>query len=193
MPAEPHAPPPPRDAERRRHDHAEIHRLADSVLPDLMARLAASGLGELEVREDHWRIRLRRPAPPRAGLPDRPPDRSAERVERSTRPIATDAGPAPEAAGPGRVMATSPAVGVFQPRADIRPGARVRSGDRLGIVDLLGLPQDVVAPDDGTIVAILSEAGEGVEYGQDLVEIEPAPDNRYGTDAPGPTPPAGDA
>ncbi len=38
-----------------------IRRLADDLLPALVARLDASDLGELEVRTDAWRIRLRKP------------------------------------------------------------------------------------------------------------------------------------
>jgi biotin carboxyl carrier protein len=38
-----------------------IARLADDLLPALIARLDASGLGELEVRTAAWRIRLRKP------------------------------------------------------------------------------------------------------------------------------------
>jgi biotin carboxyl carrier protein len=83
--------------------------------------------------------------------------------------------------GQHRVVAVSPAVGVFEPRAETRPGARVRQGDRLGAVDLLGVPQEVVAPDDGVVVDLLAERGEGVEYGQDLVVIEPAR-GRVGSD-----------
>jgi biotin carboxyl carrier protein len=69
-------------------------------------------------------------------------------------------------------VATSPAVGVYQPRPDAKPGNRVRAGDRLGVVDMLGVAQDVVAPDDGLIGASLAEAGQAVEYGQELVVIE---------------------
>jgi hypothetical protein len=43
-------------------DHAAIARLADDLLPALIARLAASGLGEIEVRERGWKARLRMPA-----------------------------------------------------------------------------------------------------------------------------------
>lgn len=71
-----------------------------------------------------------------------------------------------------RAVATSPAVGVFQPRAEAKAGTRVRSGDRLGAVDMLGIPQEVVAPADGIVGATLVEAGQTVEYGQDLVIVE---------------------
>ncbi len=80
---------------------------------------------------------------------------------------------APDAAAdPHRVVATSPAVGVFQPRVDVKPGSRVRNGDRLGAVDMLGIPQEVVAPADGILGASLVEAGQAVEYGQELIVIE---------------------
>jgi biotin carboxyl carrier protein len=61
-------------------DHAAIDRLTDDVVPALVAKLAASGLGEIEVREGDWHVRLRMPpgeAPPpparRAGAPVRHP------------------------------------------------------------------------------------------------------------------------
>jgi biotin carboxyl carrier protein len=69
-------------------------------------------------------------------------------------------------------VATSPAVGIYQPRKDAGPGTRVRAGDRLGAVDMLGIPQEVVAPVDGLVGASLAEAGQPVEFGQDLVVIE---------------------
>ena len=71
-----------------------------------------------------------------------------------------------------RAVATSPAVGIYQPRAEARAGTKVRAGDRLGMVDMLGVPQEVVAPTDGLVGASLVEAGEAVEYGQELVVIE---------------------
>jgi acetyl-CoA carboxylase biotin carboxyl carrier protein len=53
----PEAKPPDRLA-----DHAQIGRLVDDLVPALMAKLSATHLGEIEVREGDWRIRLRRPA-----------------------------------------------------------------------------------------------------------------------------------
>jgi acetyl-CoA carboxylase biotin carboxyl carrier protein len=190
-----------RDPAARLGDHASIDRLTDAVLPRLIGRLDESGLGEIEVREDDWRIRLRRPAPAVAQAPAAAP-RAAEqretrherpdRVERGTRSAAqhhaaglvrvslaesangNGAGPSgqPIAATRRELIATSPAVGVFQPRPEIRTGSRVRAGDRLAFVDLLGVPQDVVAPVDGVVTRTLVDAGEGVEYGQDLILVE---------------------
>src|SRR3972149_3330881 len=45
----------------RASEHAAPRRRADELLPSLMARLEASPLGELEVSQDGWRLRLRKP------------------------------------------------------------------------------------------------------------------------------------
>ena len=184
-------------------DHAEIDRLAGQLVPALVARLSATGLGEIEVREGGWKVRLRRPGGPSLTGGRRSTDRpsrpqpgheghghppGALEGHRSARPPASahssnGSAPAVEAgagagrgsgkgADPHRAVATSPAVGVFQVRREARHGARVQAGDRLGAVDMLGVPQEVVAPADGSVAAILVESGDPVEYGQELVAIE---------------------
>jgi biotin carboxyl carrier protein len=195
----------------RAADHAAIGQLTEQLLPALVAKLSATGLGEIEVREGAWKIRVRRPA----GEGSTPARRSADRPSRaqpghaghghppagfeghrsaregrapvahsgngSSPPPLTPVGPggepSPESAPhaesrSGRVVATSPAVGVYQPRAEARVGTRVRSGDPLGFVDMLGIAQEVVSPADGLVGPSLVEPGEAVEYGQELVVIE---------------------
>jgi biotin carboxyl carrier protein len=195
-----------RSRAERSADHAAIERLAVELLPALMAKLAATGLGELEVREGAWRVRLRRPGDGTFRRDRRAGDR--ERGERGSRGAAgggssTHAGHGPHAAhlagltpvGPGRdgrdgydgrdghdghggprdtsrTVATSPAVGIFKPRPEARSGTKVRAGDRVGSVNVLGIPQEVLAPADGVVGASLVEAGDAVEYGQELIVIE---------------------
>ena len=178
----------------RLDDHAAIDRLTDELLPALVAKLGANGLGELEVREGTWRVRLRMPADGHAaGVRRSPSGRQGARAADGSRGehSHTDAagtggsagsghataasGHAPEdatAAGPSRVVATSPAVGYFRPWADLRAGTKVRAGDRIGSVDVLGIGQDLVAPGDGLIGVTLVEAGEPVEYGQAVIVLE---------------------
>jgi len=176
----------------RLDDHAAIDRLTDELLPALVAKLGANGLGELEVREGTWRVRLRMPADGHADVAGRRPApgrggaRAADgpRTEHARTDAAGSAGAghaaagpghapgATEAAGPSRVVATSPAVGYFRPRADLRAGTKVRAGDRIGSVDVLGIGQDLVAPADGLIGATLVAAGEPVEYGQAVIVLE---------------------
>ena len=163
-----------RDPAERAADHAAIDRLTDELLPALIAKLGATGLGELEVREGAWRVRLRRPGGS-ATRERRASDRAADRT--SDRGHATSSRPVHAAShttvrSDSRSVATSPAVGIFQPRKDLTAGARVRAGDRLGAVDMLGVAQEVVAPMDGVVGTSLVESGEAVEYGQDLITIE---------------------
>jgi biotin carboxyl carrier protein len=198
----------PRTADERAADHAAIDRLAEELLPALAAKLAASGLGEIEIGEDDWTVRVRRPGDSTSAQARRSGDRASRsqpghaghghppggfeghRSARETKPVGGAAagsnGSSPGSGegsglqngrgdGPGdthRAVATSPAVGVFQPRPEAKPGSRVRSGDRLGAVDMLGIAQDVIAPADGILGASLVEAGQAVEYGQELIVIE---------------------
>lgn len=188
---------------QRLADHAAIDVLADELIPALIAKLGASGLGEIEVHEGEWKVRLRRPADGPAPAGGRRAGRSATTpTPAPARPALTPVGPGrgPGQAGdeidaratgptgepepiagadglgphrdPFRAIATSPAVGFFQPRAGIAPGSRVRSGDPIGSIDVLGVPTEVVAPADGIVGASLVEPGEAVEYGQELVWVE---------------------
>jgi biotin carboxyl carrier protein len=172
----------PTDSEasrQARRNHAAIALLADDLLPALIAKLAASGLGEIEVREGGWKARLRMPAP---GATAAARSADAHGAHVTARPAAAHVRTddrerrlRPEAEvveEPGRVTAKSPAVGIYNPRRDLVVGVRVRAGDRIGTVNVLGVGQDVVSPVDGTIGSSLAEAGEAVEYGQDLVRIE---------------------
>ncbi|HYM82690.1 MAG TPA: hypothetical protein VEY67_00885 [Candidatus Dormibacteraeota bacterium] len=189
----------PRDAVARLADHAAIERLASDLLPALVARLSGTGLGELEVREGEWRVRLRRPATSGHAL-----ERSAERPGRSQRAGREAGRDGRDSRDPGRepgreagraaggqpaspsstgahddshrhapLVATSPAVGVFRARSDLRSGTRVRAGERLGVVDLLGVPQEVTAVGEAVVAALFVEDGDAVEYGQPLLALEP--------------------
>src|SRR4051794_26262147 len=166
-------PTPPRDrtAGERQTDHEALARLSESLVPALVQKLNASALGELEVREGEWRIRLRRQHPPARRERTRPAGSPPPR------PPPPPPGPAPPAASgpdanddPDRAVAVSPAVGVF--RAIAAVGATVRSGDRIAVVDLLGIAQDVLAPADGILAEVFAETGEAVEYGEELALIE---------------------
>ncbi len=170
-----------RTSAERAADHAALARLADTLVPALVGKLGAGSLGEIEIREDGWAVRVRRFAP---GAGRRASDRVADRPRHAgmpghTGPHAPHApAPAPAAEpvatpdGPVQTAALAPVVGVFRPGLTV--GARVRAGDRIAVVDLLGIPQDVVAPVDGTLVEILAQAGDGVEYGQAVAVIEAA-------------------
>jgi biotin carboxyl carrier protein len=187
---------------QRQTDHASLARLSETLVPALVQKLSGSGLGELEVQEGEWRIRLRRPPTP--GAP------ATRRAERPRLPLhadrdgrgGRDAGHASAggsgatgAGGPGfdavrgrgtealpeRVIATSPAVGIFHVGPAV--GTKVRAGDAVGTVDLLGIPQDIPSPVDGTLAEVFAAPDEAVEFGEEIAAIEPDP-----VDPPAPPP-----
>jgi len=178
-PKAPSSMPPDGDPARARRDHQAISKLADDLLPALIAKLASSGLGEIEVREGGWRARLRKPAGPditRRSAVRSTADghagsgHSAGRLQAQSRPAQPLEGASEQDAAP--IAATSPAVGIYHPRRDLSEGMRVRTAEKIGVVDVLGVNQDVLVPVDGIIGTSLAEAGEAVEYGQELVRIE---------------------
>jgi biotin carboxyl carrier protein len=65
----------------RAADVAAIDALIDRLVPALTAKLSSSHLGELEVREGEWRIRLRRP--PGSGAWNGELRRASDRAARS--------------------------------------------------------------------------------------------------------------
>lgn len=163
--------------------HQMIARLADEMLPTLIARLAQSSLGELEVREDGWRVRLRRPQPLNGAAPAGDEPRPARRAEpgatsRTARAggatPATETGARPAAAADSRRgLVTSPAVGYFLLRDGMAARTQVRQGDLIGHIDVLGVRQEVVAGEDGVVRRLEVESGQAVEYGQPIARVEP--------------------
>ena len=149
-------------------DRETIARLADEVVPALIERLMSSNLGELEVRENGWHVRVRRPLENGAAAA-----LAAQPAQRQPHPVMAGATPghgSPRDAQRGLV--SSPAVGYFATRSGVEVGARLRSGDLLGYIDVLGVRQEVVSPIDGALRAFEVESGQAVEFGQPIARVE---------------------
>lgn len=146
-----------------------IARLTHEVLPTLIERLAKSDLGELEVRQDGWRVRLRRgPADAVAAAAH-----GAGQMQPHKPAAVTHAAEAhPPRREPARGEVSSPAVGYFTPRDGVAVGSTLRSGDLIGVVDMLGVRQEVVSPIDGALTALDVDSGQAVEYGQSIGRVE---------------------
>ena len=142
-----------------------IERAAAELIPQLTERLAKHGLGEIEVRQGDLRVRVARaveePASPAQTKATTPGAVPVDRV-----------GVVPS--GPPAQGVTSPAVGFFVYADGLGPGLPVDKGDELGHVEMLGVRHDVRAPRRGTVRNLVTETGEAVEYGQLLIEMEPA-------------------
>jgi len=141
----------------------QIERAVDELIPQLTERLAQHGLGEIEVRHGDLRVRVAR-AP-------ETPSASAGRPAPAVSSVPTDrVGVVPS--GPLHQGVTSPAVGFFVYADGLGPGLPVDKGDELGHVEMLGVRHDVRAPRRGLVRNLVTEAGEAVEYGQLLIEME---------------------
>ncbi len=177
---------------------AELARVADELLPPLVARLGVSDLGEIEVRQGSWRVRIRRDAAPADAVAPAPhafPSHApvATGADHASTPVAH----APVPAATDHPTATSTAVGYFGVRSGLGVGHRVSRGDVIGWVDVLGVRQEVVSPADAVVGRFVTEPGDPVEYGQELVSFMAAttasPTGTPDAAAPGPAGPDADA
>ena len=151
-----------------------IARLADEVVPTLIERLARSDLAELEVRENGWRVRLRRPID---GVGTDATASAGHGAQRQPHPVMAAGLSAGSTAAGGprdamRGVVASPAVGYFAARSGVEVGSVLRSGDPVGYVDVLGVRQEVVSPVSGALKAFEVETGQAVEFGQPIARVE---------------------
>ena len=92
-------------------------------------------------------------------------------------PVAAAAAATPAAAVEGHVV-KSPMVGTFyrasspgaKPFVDV--GSQVKEGETICIVEAMKILNEIEADKTGTIVRVLGENGQAVEYGQPLFVIE---------------------
>lgn len=147
----------------------DIKELKDVAL-ELMDALKEKGLGEVELVLDDAKLKIKA-APP------------APVVPMAAAPVAA----APAAAAPQEVDAAeeipagtqvkSPLVGTFysSPAPDAPPfvlvGQKVKTGDTLFIVEAMKTMNEIASPCDGTVVRVLAQPGDMVEYNQTVVVI----------------------
>ena len=141
----------------------------------LIELLEESNLSELEIKEGEEVVRLSRF--PATGV-------AAPQVIAAPAPIAAApaAAPAPVAAPtepglpPGTVV-RSPMVGTFyaapSPGAEpfVKVGQQVRIGDPLGVIEAMKMFNQIEAEVAGTVVAIVAENGQAVEFDEPLFVI----------------------
>jgi acetyl-CoA carboxylase biotin carboxyl carrier protein len=143
------------------------------LIRELAKLLDETGLTEIEFEREGQRVRV------------------ARQPQVSTMPVAVRAAPGEAAAAPlesgDRTMGdpakhpgvvTSPMVGTAYrgPEPGSRPyvdvGTRVRTGETLLIVEAMKTMNQIPAPREGTVIQILVEDGQPVEFGEPLMIIE---------------------
>lgn len=155
----------------------DIKELKD-VAVELMDALKNRGLGEVELEMDDVKIKIKS-APPAPVVPVAATPVAAAPAAASSA-AAGEAAPAAEAAEelPAGTPVKSPLVGTFysSPAPDAPPfvlvGQKVKEGDTLFIIEAMKTMNEIKAPCDGTVVRILAQPGDMVEYNQTVVIIE---------------------
>jgi acetyl-CoA carboxylase biotin carboxyl carrier protein len=147
-----------------------------ALVRELAELLAETGLSEIEVEDGDRKIRVSRQiiqqltqaSVPQVGYAPAPAAAPAAAA-------APEAAPAPAAAPVDAVK--SPMVGTVYLGAEpgapnfISVGKSVKAGDVLLIVEAMKVMNQITAPKDGTVTAILVDNQQPVEYDQPLVVL----------------------
>ncbi|WP_377160211.1 acetyl-CoA carboxylase biotin carboxyl carrier protein [Roseateles sp. UC29_93] len=150
-------------------------------LKTLIDLVSESNISELEITEADGKVRIVKSdgQPLVAAMPvmQAAPQVAAQPVAAQPAAAAAPvAAPAP-AVETGHIV-KSPMVGTFyrasspnaKPFAEI--GQQVKEGDAICIIEAMKIMNEIEADKSGTIVKILAENGQPVEYGQSLIVIE---------------------
>jgi acetyl-CoA carboxylase biotin carboxyl carrier protein len=144
-------------------DHDLIH--------ELTRLLDETGLTEIEIEQDGRRVKVAR-APAAAAAP------AAVRLEVAPTQVAPEieAKPIDPAKHPGVVISPMVGTAYAAPEPGAKPfidvGSTVKAGDTLLIVEAMKTMNQIPAPRAGTVIQILFEDGQPVEFGEPLVIIE---------------------
>lgn len=142
--------------------------------------LEESNLAEIEIKEGEESVRLSRM--PKGGIAA-PLAMSAAQIHGESPRVAAPDNAVPAAATPtekslppGHVL-HSPMVGTFYTSANpesppfVKVGQTVKAGDTLGIIEAMKMFNQIEADHAGTVVAVLAQNGQPVEFDEPLFVI----------------------
>ena len=150
-------------------------------LKTLIDLVSESNISELEITEADGKVRIVK-SDGQPLVATMPMMQAAPQV--AAQPVAAQpaAAPAPVAAPAPAVetghIVKSPMVGTFyrasspNAKAFAEVGQQVKEGDAICIIEAMKIMNEIEADKSGTIVKILVENGQPVEYGQSLIVIE---------------------
>ena len=142
----------------------------------LIELLEESSLSEIEIVEGEESVRLSRNAVAPAAAMHYVPPVAAPAPPPAAAPEAADDA-AREDDVPEGELVRSPMVGTFYaastPDADpfVKPGQQVSEGETLCIIEAMKMFNQIEAETSGTVVAVLAENGQPVEFDQPLFVI----------------------
>ncbi|HEX7324536.1 MAG TPA: acetyl-CoA carboxylase biotin carboxyl carrier protein [Rhodanobacteraceae bacterium] len=145
----------------------------------LIELLEESNLSELEIKEGEEAVRLSRFI---GGAPAAPAPAAVQAVAAApaVAPVAPTAAATPADAEPGLPpgnVVRAPMVGTFYAAATpgaapfVKVGQQVKVGDPLGVIEAMKMFNQIEAEIAGTVVAVVADNGQAVEFDQPLFVI----------------------
>jgi acetyl-CoA carboxylase biotin carboxyl carrier protein len=146
-------------------------------LKTLIDLVSESNISELEITEAEGKVRI-----VKAGAPAAPTQMMAYALPQgmpapAESPRAAAAEPEAPAAESGHVV-SSPMVGTFYRASSpggkplVEVGSSVKEGEPVCIIEAMKIMNEIEATHSGTIIKVLCENGQPVEFGQPLFVIE---------------------
>ena len=146
-------------------------------LKTLIDLVSESNVSELEITEAEGKVRIVKSE----GVVQQYVAAPMQAAPVMAAPVAAMPAAAPATAAPAAVdghVVKSPMVGTFYrasspgAKAFVDVGSQVKEGDTICIVEAMKILNEIEADKSGTIVRVLGENGQAVEYGQPLFVIE---------------------
>lgn len=157
-------------------DPRKVRPELNALVAELLGRLEATDLRELEVRRNGLRVKVSKGAGPAASQP--PVAVAGGVAARAAAPgtAAADVAPAAVAAG---IQVTAPLTGVFyrspSPQAGpfVQVGGVVGAGDVVALIEAMKLFNEIRSDVSGVVRRVLAENGQLVKKHQPLFELDP--------------------
>jgi acetyl-CoA carboxylase biotin carboxyl carrier protein len=153
----------------RKSDSPRTPAIDHEAIRELAKLLDEIGLTEIAVERDGVSIRVAR-------HPDGGHGRARAAESAAPTPIATKPLPVDPAQHPGVIASPMVGTAYLAPEPGARPfvevGTVVKTGEPLMIIEAMKTMNQIPAPRPGTVIQILVDDGQPVEYGQPLMIIE---------------------
>lgn len=152
-------------------------------IQDLIDFIAKSGLNEVNIETEEFKIKVRKNAEAKiiehAPTPTAPIATSQPPTNKNETPVETPS-PAKTEVDKNYVIIKSPMIGTFyrssNPESEsfVKVGDQISVGETVCIIEAMKLFNEIESEVSGTIVKILCENSTPVEYEQDLFLVDPS-------------------
>lgn len=150
--------------------------LSVEEIKELMCAMKANDMSRLEILSGESTIKLSRKPVVQSNFVS--PSDHTYFCEPPVEGVSEQPTPDQATSNASSTVVNSPIVGTFysSPSPDkpayVKVGSQVKKGDTLFIIESMKLMNEVASELDGTVVSILVQDGQGVEYGQPILCIE---------------------